>query len=101
VSSLEFAPPFPCCGGLTFHRGGPACDAYRIGPEPAPKPSPGNPAVWDLVLEDMQARDRMGAAKYGQRLAAHDGRDSIKDAYQEALDLAVYLRKAIFERDGR
>lgn len=57
--------------------------------------------MWDLVMADMQARDAMGAAKYGQRLAAHDGRDALRDAYQEALDLAVYLRKAMYERDGR
>jgi hypothetical protein len=57
--------------------------------------------VWDLVLEDMQARDRVGARRYGQRLMAHDGRDALRDAYDEALDLAVYLRKAMLERDGR
>jgi hypothetical protein len=67
---------------------------------PAPKPAAG-PAVWDLVVSDMQARDRFGETKYGQRLVAHDGRDPLKDAYQEALDLAVYLRKALLERDGR
>lgn len=92
---------YPCCGGLTFHRGGDACDEYRNGPEPMPKPSPDSPAMWDLVMADMRARDRMGTVKYGQRLAAHDGRDALRDAYQEALDLAVYLRKAMYERDGR
>lgn len=59
------------------------------------------PAVWDLVMADMAARDRMGAAKYGQRLTPGDGRDSLRDAYQEALDQAVYLRKALYELDGR
>lgn len=69
-------------------------------PEPPPKPS-ASPAMWDLVVKDMRARDAFGLRKYGQRLAAHDGRDALADAYQEALDLAVYLRKALFERDGR
>lgn len=91
---------YPCCGGLTFHRGGEACDAYRMAPEPPPKAVDG-PAVWDLVMSDMAARDRVGTAKYGQRLVPGDGRDSLRDAYQEALDLAVYLRKAMYERDGR
>jgi hypothetical protein len=67
-------------------------------PPPAPSDSP---AIWDIVVADMQARDRFGAKKYGQRLKADDGRDPLVDAYQEALDLAAYLRKAIFERTGK
>jgi hypothetical protein len=34
-------------------------------------------------------------------LQPHNGRDCLMDAYQEALDLAMYLRQAIFERDTR
>lgn len=68
--------------------------------QPTPVPSVG-PAVWALVLEDMRARDAAGAVKYGTRLHAGNGRDFLLDAYQEALDLAVYLRGAIYERDGR
>ncbi len=69
-------------------------------PEPLPKPTD-SPAIWDLVIADMQERDRIGTAKYGQRLKAGDGRDSLIDAYQEVLDLAVYLRKAIYEREAQ
>lgn len=65
-------------------------------PEPAPRDGVGI-AVWDLVVKDMRERDRMGARKYGRRLRARDGRDGLVDAYQEALDLAVYLRKRIEE----
>lgn len=68
-------------------------------PQPPPKPSP-DPAVWDLVLADIAERDTMGTEKYGVRLTPNDGRDSLVDGYQEALDLVVYLRKAIYERDG-
>jgi hypothetical protein len=60
-----------------------------------------NPAVWPLVVADMQARDQFGADKYGTRLQPHNGRDALTDAYQEALDLCVYLRQAIYERDGK
>jgi hypothetical protein len=56
--------------------------------------------VWDLVLADISARDQAGLAKYKTRLMPHNGRDALIDAYQEALDLVVYLRQAIFERDG-
>jgi hypothetical protein len=31
-------------------------------------------------------------------LRAHNGRDALVDAYQEALDLCVYLRQVIQER---
>lgn len=60
-----------------------------------------NPAVWDLVQADMRDRDAMGERKHGTRLQPHNGRDSLVDAYQEALDLVVYLRQAIYERDGK
>lgn len=57
------------------------------------------PAIWDLVVTDMQKRDAQGTSSYGKRLFANDGRDTLRDAYEEALDLAVYLKKAILERD--
>ena len=66
--------------------------------EPAPIPSD-LPAVWDLVIGDMRARDQLGEARYATRLQPFNGRDVLVDAYQEALDLAVYLRQAIYERD--
>lgn len=59
------------------------------------------PTLWDLVVVDMKGRDDFGTRKYGRPLAPHDGRDTLRDAYEEALDLAVYLRKALHERDGR
>lgn len=68
--------------------------------QPAPKPNM-EPAAWDLVMEDMQGRDRKGMVKYGTRLQPHNGRDGLRDAYEEALDLVVYLRLALYERDGR
>lgn len=58
------------------------------------------PFVWDLVLADMRQRDQLGERKHGTRLQPHNGRDVLMDAYQEALDLAVYLRQALYERDG-
>lgn len=58
------------------------------------------PSVWDLVVEDMKARDAMGVKKYGTRLQPFNGRSPLWDAYQEALDLAVYLRQAIYEQEN-
>ena len=65
--------------------------------EPEPKQSD-TLYIWDLVIADMKERDKLGYEKYGTRLQAGNGRDALVDAYQEALDLAVYLRQAIYER---
>ena len=47
----------------------------------------------------MAERAAAGVQKYGTPLQTHNGRDALWDAYQEALDLAMYLRQAILERD--
>lgn len=66
-----------------------------------PPPTPGSaPATWDLVIEDIRDRDRIGARKYGVRHQHDNGRDHLIDAYQEALDLVVYLRAEIERRRG-
>lgn len=57
------------------------------------------PDVFDLVLTDFARRNEVGLVEYGVTMQPHDGRDSLWDAYEEALDLAVYLRKLIWERD--
>ncbi len=55
-------------------------------------------AIWHLVIADMKARDALGRQRYRTPLQAFNGRDALQDAYEEALDLAVYLRQAIEER---
>lgn len=64
-------------------------------PEPAPPP-----CVQDLVREDIEARKALGLRTYGTLLYPHNGRDALRDAYEEALDLALYLRQALLERDA-
>jgi len=69
-----------------------------------PQPAPVNVSdvyVWDLVFCDMQDRDGFGVNKYGCRLVVENGRDPLVDAYQEALDLVVYLRQEIYKRYGK
>lgn len=68
--------------------------------QPAPLPSE-SPAVWDLVSADMAARDRLGESRYGTRLRPHNGRDALRDLYEELLDAAAYIRQVMYERDGR
>lgn len=68
-------------------------------PEPAPVRTDGQP-IWEMVVADMQTRDRAGREKYGTPLQAHNGRRPLIDAYQEALDLVVYLRQELAERES-
>ena len=62
----------------------------------APKGS-GNP-ILGMVLADLTNRALEGKEKYGEPLLANNGRNPLWDAYQEALDLAMYLRQAIEEQ---
>ncbi|SRR6266536_588900 len=68
-----------------------------IADQPPPAPNTG-PAIADLVIADMTERKAIGIQRYGTPLQAHNGRDALIDAYQEALDLCCYLRQAIEER---
>jgi hypothetical protein len=94
--------------------------------QPPPTPQPDREPVWNLVIGDVRAmllgvgnepppgmissdalaaimtaemaeRDETGRQRYGTPLTTHNGRDHLVDAYQEALDLAVYLRAYIAE----
>lgn len=67
---------------------------------PQPDPLPNTlPPLWNLVIADMRSRDEFGREKYKTPLQPNNGRDALADAYQESLDLCVYLRQAIWERD--
>ena len=66
--------------------------------KPEPMPHGKGRIVIDLVMQDLKDRDIMGRKKYGESLTSHNGRNSLMDAYQEALDLCMYLRQAIDEQ---
>lgn len=68
--------------------------------QPAPIPND-TVAIWDLVIDDMRERHLVGVDRYGTPLQAFNGRNSLKDAYAEVLDLSVYLRQRIREDDLR
>jgi len=65
--------------------------------QPAPIANDSRP-IWELVITDMYERDQVGRERYGTPLQANNGRDALQDAYEEALDLVVYLRQVIEER---
>jgi hypothetical protein len=57
--------------------------------------------VWEAVIADMQARRRVGLDRYGKPVRAADPEDWLQHAYEEALDLAVYLRAEMARRAAR
>lgn len=67
----------------------------NIEPDPIPNDSP---SMHDLVAEDLRKRKEFGLKKYGTPLQAWNGRDALLDAYDEILDLAVYIKQCIEER---
>ena len=66
--------------------------------QPTPKGS--GVEIVGLVIKDLEARSEVGLQRYGEKLKAFNGRDSLLDAYQEALDLCMYLRQALAERQS-
>jgi hypothetical protein len=72
------------------------CDPATV-KQSAPK-GKGNP-ILGMVLADLTNRALEGKEKYGEPLLANNGRNALWDAYQEALDLAMYLRQAIEEQE--
>lgn len=57
-------------------------------------------SIQSLVRADLDAREQVGISRYGTALQPHNGRDALRDAYEEAMDLTCYLRQAIEERDN-
>jgi hypothetical protein len=65
---------------------------------PQPPPTGNGVVIADLVIADLNARREAGTRKYGTPLRSNNGRDALVDAYQEALDLCMYLRQEIEDR---
>ncbi len=62
-----------------------------------PSPKQGKEDVYKYVLRDIAERVLVGKERYGTYLQTFNGRNPLIDAYQEALDLVMYLRQAILE----
>jgi hypothetical protein len=94
---------------------------YIVSPPPVPSPTKTDgPSIWDeviadleegrgksfhfgvedLVAVDMRGRDIVGRERYGTKLQANNGRDALRDAYEEGLDRTVYKRQALDEIMG-
>lgn len=88
-------PPDRCPGHYEMEGSGHECAATLKQPDPIHN---AGESMWQLVIRDMEARESFGKAEYGTVLQINDGRDHLVDAYQEALDLAVYLKQEIEQR---
>jgi hypothetical protein len=73
-------------------------EALRPGDQPLPIAND-RPDIQSMVIADITARCQVGIQRYGTALQAHNGRDMLRDAYEEALDLAIYLRGVLEERN--
>lgn len=57
------------------------------------------PDVQSMVLADLRARRDLGISRYGTALQPHNGRDMLRDLYEELIDAAVYARGVMAERE--
>lgn len=100
---LMFLAGYAVCFGCVYldwrYRLGRYAGPSAATPQPPPVKTSGE-SIHDLVVADIGARKEFGVKKYGTTLQAGNGRDQLLDAYQEALDLVVYLKAALVERDA-
>jgi len=66
-----------------------------------PMPKPGKKSVLIDVMTDLLHRDQIGRKKYGTSLKTFNGRNGLKDAYQEALDMVMYLKQCLLEVESK
>lgn len=59
------------------------------------------PFIHELVEEDLKGRAELGLLRYGSKLQPYNGRDVMRDIYEEILDAACYMRQQMYERDGK
>lgn len=53
-----------------------------------------------LVIEDFKGRETLAKERYGSPMTANTKLDGLQNAYEEALDLCVYLKKELIERNN-
>lgn len=94
----KVCPCPPSCG--CHYYGCRVATKQREGDQPLPVKND-LPAVQDLVLADIEARKALGIQRYGTLLQPFNGRDGLRDLYEELLDAAIYARQLLYERDKK
>lgn len=85
---------FSCCVHNHEH------DADSVCKQTTP-PHDGTTRVLDCVIDDLKSRAEMGKEKYGHYLETNNGRNALQDAYEEALDLCMYMKQKLLEEQGK
>lgn len=71
----------------------------RDGDQPLPIKN-GARDIQSMVIADIEARRQVGIARYGTALQPNNGRDALRDLYEELIDAAMYTKQLMVERDG-
>lgn len=60
-------------------------------------PTGGEREVQQALIEVIASRRELGIRKYGQPVMTNNGRSALRDAWEEVIDLAVYLTQMMLE----
>lgn len=63
-----------------------------------PAPKPGGFPVQAVLIEALKQRMEFGLRKYGRPLETHNGRDPLRDMWEEMLDMVSYFTQYILEQ---
>lgn len=58
-----------------------------------------HPDIQSQVIADIEARREVGIERYGTALQPFNGRNALRDLYEELLDAATYIKQCIVEQD--
>jgi len=64
-------------------------------------PKPGKLPVQQILIHAIEERREHGIRKYGRALETDNGRSALQDAWEEAMDLLVYLTQMRLEQGHR
>lgn len=72
-------------------------------PDQAEQPLPtvnDAPYIQDQLMEYIERRKQHGIETYGSALQPHNGRDALRDLFEELIDAVMYTGQLLVERDG-
>lgn len=72
---------------------------FRPGDQQLPVVNDERP-VQDQVVEYIERRKAVGVERYGTALQANNGRDALRDLFEELVDAVNYCAQTLIERDG-
>lgn len=72
----------------------------REGDQPLPTVND-QPFVADMLKGYIEKRKQIGIERYGTPLQPFNGRDALRDVFEEAVDLVTYFAQLLIERDGK